>query len=160
MFTKLELNNFQAHKRLAAELLPINVITGKSDSGKSSIIRALLWLLYNRGSAKEYLRHGAAEVLVAAEVDGRTVMRSSQHNSYTLDAVQSRVVGRGVPDDIAALFNVLSDNTQTQHDPFYWFSENGSGLVTKIEETFGLKIPANWVQACKQEQNVPGGRKL
>jgi DNA repair exonuclease SbcCD ATPase subunit len=153
MLTKIELNNFQPHKKLQTDIAPITIISGKSDSGKSSIVRSLQWLLYNRGSAKEFLRHGANEVMVSCEIDGHTVTRSSQHNSYTLDGVQSRVVGKSVPDDIAALFNVISDNTQTQHDPFYWFTENGSGLVAKIEDTFGLNMPAGWVHACKQEQN-------
>ena len=153
MLTKIDLINFQAHRRLTSDISPITVITGVSDSGKSAIVRALQWLLYNKGSVRDFLRHGASEVIVTAEIDGRTISRSSQHNSYTLDSIQSRVVGRGVPDDIITFLNVLPDNTQSQHDPFYWFNENGSGLVLKIEETFGLKLPAEWVHVCKQEQN-------
>jgi DNA repair exonuclease SbcCD ATPase subunit len=153
MLTKLDLFNFQVHKRLSSDISPITVIGGKSDSGKSSIVRCLQWLLYNKGSARDFLRHGATDVMVTAEIDGRTLSRSSQHNSYTMDGVQSRVVGKGVPDDIVTFLNVMPDNTQSQHDPFYWFNENGSGLVSKIEETFGLKLPAEWVQTCKQEQN-------
>lgn len=47
-FKKLEIRNFESHKHTVINFDPgINVFIGDSDSGKSSILRALSWLCYN-----------------------------------------------------------------------------------------------------------------
>ena len=45
---RITLENFQSHKHTEMEFGPeLNVIVGPSDSGKSAIIRALKWVMYN-----------------------------------------------------------------------------------------------------------------
>lgn len=48
MIKRIVLRNFQIHKRLELNFdKRLNVLTGSNDSGKSSIIRAIYWLMYN-----------------------------------------------------------------------------------------------------------------
>ena len=56
MIDKISIKNFQSHPNTELELDPgINVITGSSDNGKTSIFRALYWIIYNRPSGNSFI---------------------------------------------------------------------------------------------------------
>jgi DNA repair exonuclease SbcCD ATPase subunit len=154
MLTELSLTSFQPHASLTIPLSPITVITGRSDAGKSSIIRALAWVLWNRGTPAKLLRRGDTIVSAALTISGHKITRTSQFNAYWLDEREFRVVGRTLPDDIVRILKISTDSIQFQHEYFFWFSETGSGLVTRIEETFGLHEPASWIDTAKTEYNA------
>ena len=45
---KIIIDNFQSHEHTEIEFGPgLNVIVGPSDYGKSAVVRALRWVLYN-----------------------------------------------------------------------------------------------------------------
>ena len=49
MLNKIKIENFQSHKKTELDLVPgVNVVVGKSNSGKTAILRALKWLVFNR----------------------------------------------------------------------------------------------------------------
>jgi len=49
MLKKISIQNFQSHKKTELDLVDgINVIYGLSQSGKSAILRALNWIIFNR----------------------------------------------------------------------------------------------------------------
>ena len=49
MLSCLSIENFQSHEHSFLEFSKgINVITGSSDSGKTAILRALYWIIWNR----------------------------------------------------------------------------------------------------------------
>lgn len=87
---KLTIENFQSHKHSELEPAPagqLTVIVGPSDSGKTAIIRALKWLLYNRPQGAEFIRVGASMAKVSLTItDHRTVTRhrSSTTNRYLI----------------------------------------------------------------------------
>ena len=55
MIQSLQINNFQSHKYSVMELHKgVNVIIGPSDSGKTTILRALRWLVWNRPSGDAF----------------------------------------------------------------------------------------------------------
>ena len=61
----IELQNFQSHVKTIIEPAGpgfLTVITGPSDSGKTAIIRALKWLLYNQPQGAEFTRTGCSMV--------------------------------------------------------------------------------------------------
>lgn len=63
----LDLKNFQSHSetRLCFAENGLNAIIGPSDSGKTSILRALRWALYNEPRGSEFIRHGQDRVQVS-----------------------------------------------------------------------------------------------
>lgn len=86
---KLTIENFQSHRKTELEPAPagqLTVIVGPSDSGKTAIIRALKWLLYNRPQGDGFTRVGASFVRVALTTDKGTVNRhrSSAVNRYLI----------------------------------------------------------------------------
>jgi len=57
MIKYLQIQNFQSHKDSLLEFDPgVNVIVGSSDSGKTAVIRALRWLVWNRPSGDAFRR--------------------------------------------------------------------------------------------------------
>lgn len=56
---RVRLENFQSHRNSVIDFdRGLNVIVGPSDSGKSAIIRAIKWALYNEPSGNYFIREG------------------------------------------------------------------------------------------------------
>lgn len=71
---KIELHNFQAHKRTVIEFDDgFNCVRGPTRAGKSSIVRALGFMLFDEWH-DSYIRNGAQSVLVKLVLDDGTVV--------------------------------------------------------------------------------------
>lgn len=85
---KVVLENFQSHEYTEIEFdLGLNVILGKSDSGKTAIIRAIKWALYNEPLGDYFLREQKTSVSVTVYFNNGVVVkrfRSKSKNSYYL----------------------------------------------------------------------------
>ncbi|MDY0234486.1 MAG: AAA family ATPase [Gudongella sp.] len=106
---ELIINNFQSHKYSELHFgQDLNVIIGPSDSGKTSIIRALKWVLYNEPSGDFFIREGENEVSVTIKLSDNTVLkryRTKSKNGYQLitsDGIESvfEGIGTSVPQEI------------------------------------------------------------
>lgn len=146
MIEKIQLHNFQIHKDISIDCGQITTLIGSSDSGKSAVIRALNWVLFNKGSASSFLRRGAKTVAVQLTIDGQTVVRTSKNNAYKLNGDIDSTVGRTVPSRIEKLFNVISDNVQCQHDSLYWFNTTGAGVASNLNKVVDLTLLETWVK--------------
>lgn len=76
---KLIIENFQSHVKTTITPAPdgqLTVITGPSDAGKTVVLRALRWLLFNEPQGTDFIRVGASFARVTVELEsGHTVMR-------------------------------------------------------------------------------------
>jgi exonuclease SbcC len=74
---KVIVENFQSHVRSELTFTKgLNVIIGPSDNGKSAILRALRWALYNEPRGSEFVRSGARECRVTVQMsDGAEIVR-------------------------------------------------------------------------------------
>ena len=58
MLIQLVIENFQSHEKTALEFCSgINTIVGSSNSGKSAILRALYWVVYNKPGGFGFSSH-------------------------------------------------------------------------------------------------------
>ncbi len=84
--TRVILENFQSHGRTELVLAPgFNVLVGESNQGKSSVLRALVWLFYNEPCGTAFIRSGQDWCRVSLEYsDGKALsrMRTRKQNSY------------------------------------------------------------------------------
>ena len=67
MLSKITLKNIQAHEDLTLEFgQGLNVIHGSTDSGKTAVLRGLLWAAMNDGNGDKLLKNnnGAKECSV------------------------------------------------------------------------------------------------
>ncbi|MBS4539910.1 AAA family ATPase [Clostridium sp. D2Q-11] len=84
--TQVEISNFQSHKKTKIDFVNgLNVIVGPSDQGKTAIIRAIRWVLYNEPLGNFFIRHGESEASVVLTFNtGEKVkrLRSNSKNLY------------------------------------------------------------------------------
>ena len=128
MLSKITLKNIQAHEDLTLEFGPgLNVIHGSTDSGKTAVLRGLLWAAMNDGNGDKLLKNnnGAKECSVELTLDGHTIRRSwsKSANTYSMDGVNYSAFRTSVPAAIAEVVNMDTINVQRRRDvPFmvYW----------------------------------------
>lgn len=135
----ITLHNFEAYLNTTIELAPNKptLLIGESSQGKSSVLRALYWVLENRGDSKQFIRHypnvRTAEVTLERQ-DGLKVTRFA-----TLSKTGIRVVDNG--------YRIVEpDGTER---------ETNTEGVTEVQRLFGLnylainareKLPINFLR--------------
>lgn len=119
---KIILENFQSHEYTELRLSRgVNVIVGPSDSGKTAVMRALKWNLFNEPSGVEFVREGEREVSVSITFQNKVEVvrrRSKSKNQYILripgeDELIFEGFGTHVPREIkeaTGIYKVLLDD--------------------------------------------------
>ena len=100
--TKIIIEGFQSHRKttvIPAAAGQLTVLTGPSDTGKTAIIRALRWVLYNIPQGTDYIRAGTSTARVTVEyLSGHQVVRerTRSYNRYiVVDPAGERQVYEG-----------------------------------------------------------------
>lgn len=154
MLEWLRIWNFQKHEYLELDLShDVVCLTGASDQGKSSAIRALVWLLTNRPSGLGFLRRGATEVKVSLGVDGHEITRikSKGTNVYILDGSPYEAFGTGVPEDIKSVINAADLSLQTQLAPPYLFTSPPGDVARELNAVVSLDLIDNTLAGVASE---------
>lgn len=131
MFRQLHIHNFQSHKHAEIEFSPgVNVIVGQSGSGKTAILRALRWAIYNEPSGTSFQSHFRTkddqETYVCLEDEGGqwvTRARSNTLNVYQLDEEEFKA-GTSVPAPIQDSLNINDLNFLDQMDKPFLLSDS------------------------------------
>jgi len=143
MISELQIRDFQAHEKLKIEFKPgVNTIVGASDVGKSAIIRALSWVLFNQPSGDEFIRHGAKQARARVVVDDQAIVRARGKgvNTYALGEEEFAAFGSGVPEEITKLLRVDEINIQRQHDAPFWFALSDGEISRRLNIVINLGI--------------------
>lgn len=144
MIHSLLLRNFQAHRRTKLEFAPgVNAIAGASDQGKSSIIRALRWVVENRPAGDSFRSNFAGEQdteVTVETTEGETVTRTKgqKTNSYSVNGKELKAMGQSVPEEVSAALRLSSVNFQHQMDAPFLLSLGSSKLSQYLNEVAGL----------------------
>lgn len=111
---KIILENFQSHKYTVLNFTQgLNVVVGKSDSGKSSIIRAIKWVFYNEPIGDFFIRQGENNVKVSIILNDNTKvtrLRTPSKNQYIISQNNEDLIlegfGTGVPKEVKTVLGV------------------------------------------------------
>ena len=125
MLKRLRIANFQRWRRFEVKFDPgVTTFVGPSDSGKSSIIRALRWIAFNRPQGETFIRDGAQVCVARLLADDFEVERKRGPglNLYRLGADAFQAFGADVPAPIVDHLKFVPENFQLQHDDPFWFS--------------------------------------
>jgi predicted ATP-dependent endonuclease of OLD family len=123
MLKVITIKNFQCLPSILIQLdRRLTILVGPNDKGKSAVLRALRWLVFNRPLGKAFIRHGTKETMVSVKTSTHTIVRKTgTTNLYKLDRKRFKAFRSEVPPEIQALFNVADINFQPQHKPLFWF---------------------------------------
>ena len=130
MINKLRLSNFQAHKSSELEFCPgVNAITGESDEGKTSIIRALYWASQNKPSGGDFIsdfsKRGECSSTIVVDGDEITRFKNKTKNEYIVNGQAFKALGKsGVPDEVRNTLQLSELNFQNQMDSPFLLSAN------------------------------------
>lgn len=123
---KVELHNFQSHEYTEMEFdRGLNVILGNSDVGKTAILRAIKWALYNEPKGDYFIRQGEKDVSCKVTFSNGVIverLKTPSKNSYFLvDASgnEMRFEGFGIDvpkeiTDVTNMYKVPLDNSNNK----------------------------------------------
>ncbi len=163
MIKELHLRNFQGHTNTHLVLSPgVNVITGPSNVGKSSIIRALFWLCRNRpaGAGDNYKHHDAGKepISITATLDNAIITRfkKSTTNGYQIKPPKGGTydelvaIRNDVPTEVSSLLDMADHNLQLQHQSYFLVADSAGDVGRKLNEVAGLDL----IDGCLKNANL------
>lgn len=164
MIERVELRNFQSHTKSQFEFeAGVNAIIGPSDSGKTAILRALRWVIWNRPLGDAFRSDWGGDTSVTIQVPGNEITRW-KHDSghgYTINGSKLTAIKTDVPDDVVRILNIDEVNLQQQFDrPFLLDSSAGEvaahfnriAHLDIIDAT--MKTLASWQRQLNQDVRV------
>ena len=157
MISKIELKNIQSHKDTTIELDPgINIIVGSSNNGKSTIMRAINWVTYNRPLGIDTLashwildKKGNLKDTMSASIftdDGYSVTRkrTKDENQYIInngeEESELNVVKSDVPDEGTDILNLSDVSIQKQMDSPFLLSETNGEVAKYFNKLVRLDV--------------------
>lgn len=123
MISSIQIQNFQSHKDTRLDLHDgVNIIVGASDSGKSAIVRALKWLVWNKPGGEAFRSNWGGDTDVSVELKGGDIvsrLRAAKANAYVLNGMGFKAFGAEPPEEVSKILNLGEVNLQQQLDgPF------------------------------------------
>ena len=141
MIESLRLHDFQRHSDIKVDLDPlVTVVTGPSDSGKSSVIRALRWLATNLPHGDSFVRDGSDCAWVGVKVDGKRIVRKKGKgvNTYVVDGNQYEAFGFDVPQQVQDIVGIGRNNLGLQFDAPFWFGLTPGEVAKELNAVVDL----------------------
>jgi DNA repair protein SbcC/Rad50 len=143
MIKSIHLHNFETHKDTKLNFSDgVNVIVGLSDTGKSSIIRALYWVFWNRPSGDSFRSFSGGDVRVEVELENCTITRvkTKTKNQYWIDDLKLRAIGTDVPDEVKKLLTIDPINVQRQLDSHFLLSDSPGKVAEHFNRVAQLDV--------------------
>ena len=160
MLEKLLLKNFQKHSTFRAEFGPgVTSIVGRTDCGKSSVLRALRFLCLNKlgGKPDQYVTWDQDKLSVTLWVDGKKVKRVKAFkkgaNTYSIDGKVYKfdsVMRKGVPAPVRAILQVDQDNFQRQLDQVFWLADGNAQVARNLNQIVNLEVMDRTAQVSQK----------
>lgn len=142
MIKSLKIKNFQSHKKTFLKFNKgLNVISGKSDSGKSAIKRAIRWMVENKPSGDSFRSHWGGTTSVILKTDKNTIKKvRKKANSYYLNNKKFSSCGRDIPKEIKNAIGISNVGIQNQFDSPFLFSLSGGEVSKFINKIVNIEI--------------------
>ena len=161
MITKLEIHNYESHKRtiLTFPSPGLTVFIGESDRGKSGCFRAFNFARTNQPLGKGMLPlYWDGETSVKVHFDtGETIIRTKGQNAnqYALQIPgqkdKSFNAGTKVPEEISAVFRMEEVNYQSQIDRAFLMFDNSGQRGRVLNKIVGLDSIDTTLSAAKRD---------
>ena len=149
MIKQVRLINWQGYSDQTVDLSPgINVFIGPIDAGKSSVLRAIRWVVEDEPRGDDYRRRGTKSTEVHITLDSGQVIkriRSSSVNRIHLTHPDGREevfehFKAGLPEPITKLLNLSSLNFQSQFDTPFLLQESAGSVARRLNQFAHLEL--------------------
>jgi DNA repair exonuclease SbcCD ATPase subunit len=144
MLEKLHITNFRMHQEQEIEFAPdITTIIGSSASGKSTLLKSIIWILQNRPAGDSVINWDAEKAVGRLTIDGNLIKRIKGKNTnlYKLNKKKFVAFGKGeVPSEIEKLLNISDINIQTQFEPHFWFSKTAGEVSRQLNQIVNMDV--------------------
>ncbi|KYG34987.1 AAA family ATPase [Alkalihalobacillus trypoxylicola] len=143
----VRLENFQSHLDSLIEFdKGLNVLVGQSDSGKTAIIRAIRWVLFNQPRGTDFIRVGAnfARVTIVFENNVTIIReRTSSKNRYMIKESEKEDLilegfGIHVPKEVVEAHGMLPLRVDRDHELNLHLSQQLDGPFL-LEQTGSIR---------------------
>lgn len=144
MIDKLILKNFGCYEEKLLEFHPkVNIIVGKNDAGKSTIIRSIDWILNNNPKGADYLSNWCDEkekVIGELSIENNTVKRiqAKNKNEYIVNG-GTPFTGQTVPEEIKEISKFTNLNIQYQLDAPFLLLDSSPEIARYLNKTIDLE---------------------
>ena len=146
---EIRLKNFQGHEDTVLCLDDgINVITGSSSTGKSSIMRSIEWLRTNRPSGDSFVSYwnqdkkgkavGDTSVSILSTAGEVCRIKNATRNGYDVNGSALDTIGTSVPEQVLTAFPLTDLNIQRQLDPHFMISNSAGEVATYLNNLVKL----------------------
>jgi len=165
MINSLLVSNVQSHELAELTFSPgVNSIIGSSDSGKTALLRAILWTATNRPSGNVLISHWSfnekgkqeerSQVTIQIDDKEITRTRTATKNGYSINGKDFDVVGRDVPEEIAQALNFSDVNLQRQMDASFLLSESDAEVARYFNQIIRLDIIDKILQKAESNRII------
>jgi len=141
-FTELIVKAFGLHESVKVKFTQgLNVLVGESETGKTTLIRALYLLIENQPRAGEKLYHNwdiDDPVDIQLTTNKGDTVRRKDNKYYLNDGRPLKAFGSSVPEPIRQLFNFKEINWQRQMDIHYLLFSTGGKAARLLNKATGL----------------------
>lgn len=157
---KIDLINFQSHKFTSLDFDDgLNVIVGPSDNGKTAILRAIRWVLFNEPQGMGMLRNNEDFVSVRLYFNNDYSVerkRSKKENLYIIynektgEVQEFNSLRTGLPPEVSNVMKIkkitldksndINFNIQFQHDGPFMFSYTATQKSALIGKMYNLDV--------------------
>jgi exonuclease SbcC len=150
MITKLSVQNFQSHANTHIDFVPgINVIVGSSDAGKSALLRAIRWIIFNRPLGTNIIRQGTEECEVELQTSSGVVKKyKGRENYYEVNSEIFRACGNSVPDTVKTVIDITDINCLGQFDGYYLVFESSGEIAKELNKALNIDLIDMCVSSC------------
>jgi len=147
MIERLQIKNFRVHKKLDIDFSPlVNCIIGRNAVGKSTILRAINWVVRNKPAGDSVINWNADKTAVRLTIDGNKITRTKGRavNTYKLNKEKPYKAFRNdVPKNIEKIINLSDINFQGQHEAPFWFCETAGEISRQLNAIVNLEAMDN-----------------
>lgn len=148
---RIKITGFQILTEIDFEVKGITLISGRTNSGKSSVFRAICSACFGRGGS-DYVNHKASQAVVSLSDENTwTFRRTSSEPNFYLDSNRFRKTGGKPPSEYAETLkipalkvgkSVLHPNFIAQFDPLFILGMTGTEAAACLSFLFSAdKFP-------------------
>ena len=153
---------YQSHRDTFIKFAPgVTAIVGTSGHGKTAILRALRWVLFNRPKGKRFIPNFAGdEALVEIELDDAFIShRKGKTAAYRLNDKVFRKYGVRVPEDIANAANFGDTNIQDQLSQHFLVTQSPSEVAKTLNKITNEDRFDKWTKELKRRKTKANSRR-